>query len=164
MAALDGLRVVDLTRYLSGPTLTMLLADLGADVVKVETPPVGDPARQSGPMHGTESVYYMASNRNKRSIAVDLRTPEGKEICHRLIDRADVFVQNFRPGTAEAMGMGPEELRRRNPALVYVSISGFGNRPPGDRRHPAGRRPGPRPGRRPNPPGGASGRYWSPPG
>jgi Predicted acyl-CoA transferases/carnitine dehydratase len=132
MAALDGLRVVDLTRYLSGPTLTMLLADLGADVVKVETLPVGDPARQSGPVHGTESVYYMASNRNKRSIAVDLRTPEGQEICYRLIDQADVFVQNFRPGTAEAMGMSSAQLHQRNPALIYVSISGFGSRPPGD--------------------------------
>jgi formyl-CoA transferase len=74
MAALDGIRVVDLTRYLSGPTLTMLLADLGADVIKVEPLPTGDPARESGPFHGTESVYYLASNRNKRSVALDLRT------------------------------------------------------------------------------------------
>ncbi len=131
MAALDGLRVVDLTRYLSGPTLTMLLADLGADVVKVETLPTGDPARQSGPFHGSESVYYMASNRNKRSIALDLRTQAGVDVLYRMIDRADVFVQNFRPGTAEEMGLGAEVLRKRNPRLIYTSISGFGSRGPG---------------------------------
>jgi len=132
MAALDGLKVVDLTRYLSGPTLTMLLADLGADVVKVETLPTGDPARQSGPFHEEESVYYLASNRNKRSLAVDLRRPEGRELLLRLVDEADVFVQNYRPGTAEAMGLGAAELRARNPRLIYVNISGFGTRPPGD--------------------------------
>jgi crotonobetainyl-CoA:carnitine CoA-transferase CaiB-like acyl-CoA transferase len=132
MAALDGLKVVDLTRYLSGPTLTMLLADLGADVVKVETLPTGDPARQSGPFHDEESVYYLASNRNKRSLAVDLRQPEGLELLLRLVDDADVFVQNYRPGTAEAMGLGAETLRARNPKLIYVNISGFGTRPPGD--------------------------------
>jgi crotonobetainyl-CoA:carnitine CoA-transferase CaiB-like acyl-CoA transferase len=131
MAALDGLKVVDLTRYLSGPTLTMLLADLGADVVKVETLPTGDPARQSGPFHEEESVYYLASNRNKRSLAVDLRRPEGRELLLRLVDEADVFVQNYRPGTAEAMGLGAAELRARNPRLIYVNISGFGTRPPG---------------------------------
>ena len=131
MPALEGVRVVDLTRYLSGPTLTMVLADLGADVVKVETLPNGDPARQSGPFHETESVYYMASNRNKRDFAVDLRHPRGIELCLELIDRADVFVQNFRPGTAEKMGLGPDALHARNPRLVHASISGFGQRPPG---------------------------------
>jgi crotonobetainyl-CoA:carnitine CoA-transferase CaiB-like acyl-CoA transferase len=131
MSALEGLRVVDLTRYLSGPTLTMLLADLGADVVKVETLPHGDPARQSGPFQGGESVYYMASNRNKRSLALDLRTDAGKDVLYRLIDQADVFVQNFRPGTAEAMGFGPEQLQARNPRLIYTSISGFGMTAPG---------------------------------
>lgn len=132
MAALDGLKVVDLTRYLSGPTLTMLLADLGADVIKVETLPTGDPARQSGPFLEEESVYYLASNRNKRSLAVDLRQPEGLELLLRLVDDADVFVQNYRPGTAEAMGLGAETLRARNPRLIYVNISGFGTRPPGN--------------------------------
>jgi crotonobetainyl-CoA:carnitine CoA-transferase CaiB-like acyl-CoA transferase len=131
MAALDRIRVLDFTRYLSGPTLTMLLADLGADVVKVETLPQGDPARLSGPFHDSESVYYMASNRNKRSLAVDLRRPEGREICLRLAERADVFAQNFRPGVVEDMGFGYEALRERNPRLVYCNISGFGMRPPG---------------------------------
>jgi len=132
VAALEGIRVVDLTRYLSGPTLSMLLADLGADAIKVETLPAGDPSRQSGPFHGEESVYYMSSNRNKRSVALDLRAEEGREALHRLVDRADVFVQNFRPGTAEVMGFGAQVLRERNPRLVYTSISGFGMRPPGD--------------------------------
>ncbi|WP_417554903.1 CaiB/BaiF CoA transferase family protein [Microbacterium sp.] len=132
MSALSGLVVVDLTRYLSGPTLTMMLADLGADVIKVEALPAGDPARESGPFTDDgESVYFMASNRNKRSIAVDLRDPEGIEIVRGLIDRADVFVQNFRPGTADAMGLDEETLRARNPGLIYVNISGFGMTPPG---------------------------------
>jgi crotonobetainyl-CoA:carnitine CoA-transferase CaiB-like acyl-CoA transferase len=131
MPALDGIRVVDLTRYLSGPTLTMLLADLGADVIKVETLPAGDPARESGPFHGGESVYYMASNRNKRSVALDLRTPQGAEILRKLLVGADVFVENFRPGTAERMGFGVQALRELNPRLIYASISGFGSVEPG---------------------------------
>ncbi|GAA3716280.1 CoA transferase [Streptomyces tremellae] len=131
MAALDGIRVVDMSRYLSGPTLTMLLADLGADVVKIEPLPVGDPARQSGPFQDSESVYYMASNRNKRSVALDLRSAEGMRTCRELVRTADVFVQNFKPGTAEKMGLGPDDLRTLNPGLVYVGLSGFGRRPPG---------------------------------
>lgn len=131
MAALEGIRVVDLTRYLSGPTLTMQLADLGADVIKIETLPVGDASRQSGPFQDGESVYYMASNRNKRSIALDLRTPEGMDACKELIRTADVFVQNFKPGTTESMGLGVEELHELNRRLIYVSLSGFGQRAPG---------------------------------
>ena len=130
MLTLDGVRVVDFTRYLSGPTLTMLLADLGADVIKIE-PLNGDPARQSGPFHGSESVYYLVSNRNKRSVSVDLRSDEGKEICSRLLAEADVVVQNFKPGVFEVMGFGYEQLRELNPRLIYCDISGFGMRPPG---------------------------------
>lgn len=128
MAALSGIRVVDLTRYLSGPTLTMLLGDLGADVIKVETLPVGDPSRQSGPFDENESVYYMSSNRNKRSLALDLRTPEGLQVCLDLLRTADIFVQNFKPGTVEAMGLGSDVLRELNPRLIHVSVSGFGQR------------------------------------
>lgn len=131
MGALDGVKVVDLTRYLSGPTLTMLLADLGADVVKIETLPTGDPARQSGPFSEGESVYYMASNRNKRSVALDLRSTEGTAALRALIAEADVFVQNFKPGTTEKMGLSPAALHELNSRLVYVSLSGFGQRPPG---------------------------------
>ncbi len=132
MPALDGIRVVDLTRYLSGPTLTMLLADLGAEVIKVESTPSGDPARQSGPFHESESVYYMASNRNKQSLAIDVRSTEGREILRELIAGADVFVENFRPGTADSMGLDHETLDALNPELVHVSVTGFGSKPPGD--------------------------------
>jgi len=131
MGQLDGIRVVDLSRYLSGPTVTMLLADLGAEVVKVETLPGGDPARDSGPFHHGESVYYMASNRNKRSLAVDLRTPEGFDLVRRLTADADIVVQNFRPGTVEKMGLGYAQLSAANPRLVYCNVSGFGMEPPG---------------------------------
>lgn len=132
MAALRGVRIVDMSRYLSGPTATMMLGDLGADVIKVEGLPGGDPARESGPFLGGESVYYLASNRNKRSIALDLRKPRGLELCRQLVDTADVFVHNFRPGTVEKMGLGSAELLGQNPRLIYASISGFGARPPGD--------------------------------
>ena len=123
---LDGIQVVDVSRYLSGPTATMLLGDLGASVIKVEGLPRGDSARESGPFQDSESVYFMASNRNKRSIAVDLRHPDGLALVRRLAGRADVFVQNFKPGTVEKMGLGFEDLASLNPRLVYCSISGFG--------------------------------------
>jgi crotonobetainyl-CoA:carnitine CoA-transferase CaiB-like acyl-CoA transferase len=107
--------------------MAQTLGDLGADVVKIEPLPFGDAARQSGPFADGESVYYMASNHNKRSIALDLRSARGMEILLELIEGADVFVENFRPGTAESMGLGPEALHARNPRLIHVSISGFGN-------------------------------------
>lgn len=131
MHALDGIKVVDLSRYLSGPTATMLLADMGAEVIKVESLPGGDPARESGPFHEDESVYYMASNRNKRSVAINLRSNEGKDILWKLVERADVLVQNFRPGTIEKMGFGYDALSARNPRLILCSISGFGTQGPG---------------------------------
>lgn len=125
-APLAGIRVIDLTRYVAGPLAAMTLGDLGADVIKVETP-AGDPARESGPFIDGESTYYMASNHSKRGIALDLRDPRGMEVLLRLVDTADVFIENFRPGTAVAMGLGPEMLHARNPRLVHVSITGFGN-------------------------------------
>lgn len=132
MSPLAGIKVVDLTRYLSGPMASMLLADLGADVVKVEALPHGDPSRQSGPfVNDGESAYYMASNRNKRSLAVDLRSDAGAQILRRLLADADVLIENFRPGTASAMGIGPEDVAALNPRIVYASISGFGSRGPG---------------------------------
>lgn len=131
MGSLTGIRVIDLSRYLSGPTATMLLADMGADVIKVESLPLGDPARQSGPFHQSESVYYMASNRNKRSIAVNLRDPRGQKLVADLTAHADVIVQNFRPGMVDKMGLGYEALHARNPRLIYCNISGFGVRGPG---------------------------------
>jgi crotonobetainyl-CoA:carnitine CoA-transferase CaiB-like acyl-CoA transferase len=124
MAALDGIRVVDFSRYLSGPMAAMLLADFGAAVIKVEALPGGDPSRQSGPFHEGESVYYMCSNRNKRSIALDLRSADGRDVARQLTSHADVLIQNFRPGTMEKLAAG-------NPRLVYASISGFGTTGPG---------------------------------
>jgi crotonobetainyl-CoA:carnitine CoA-transferase CaiB-like acyl-CoA transferase len=104
----------------------MFLADLGASVIKVEPLPTGDPARESGPFDGGESVYYLASNRNKRSVAINLRHPEGREIARRLVATADVFVHNFKPGTVDKMGLDYGAIASSNPSIVYCSISGFG--------------------------------------
>lgn len=131
MSALEGITVVDLTRYVAGPMAAMLLADLGADVIKVEALPTGDASRQSGPFIDGESTYFMVSNRNKRSLAVNLRTPEGKEVLERLLSGADVFIENLRPQSAAAMGLSPADVRAINPRLVHVSISGFGTGPIG---------------------------------
>jgi succinate--hydroxymethylglutarate CoA-transferase len=125
---LSGVRVVDLTRALSGPFCTMLLGDQGADVVKIERPVVGDDTRrQSNPMVGSENSAFLAVNRNKRSVVVDLRSPAGVEVVRRLVAVSDVVVENFRPGKAEEMGLGYERLREVNAGLVYCSISGWGS-------------------------------------
>ena len=125
---LKEVKVVDLTRYLAGPTATMLLADLGAQVIKVESLPGGDPAREPGPFAGDQGVYFMASNRNKRSLAVNLRDQRGVDVVTRLASDADVVVENYRPGLAEQIGIGPNRLRQLNPKLVYCSLSGFGSK------------------------------------
>ncbi|HKI90962.1 MAG TPA: CaiB/BaiF CoA-transferase family protein [Gaiellaceae bacterium] len=132
---LQGLRVADLSRVLAGPYCTMLLADLGADVVKVERPGVGDETRSWGPPFvGGEAAYYLAVNRGKRSVAVDLGADDGRALVQELCAGADIVVENFRPGSAERLGLGYEELRARNPGLVYCSITGFGSRrSPADR-------------------------------
>lgn len=126
---LEGVRVLDLTRFVSGPHATRLLADLGADVVKVE-PPAGDGTRRWGRRVGDVGPYFSQQNCGKRSIVVDLRTPRGVEVCRRLAAVADVFVENFRPGVADRLGLGAGTLRAANPRLVYASVSGFG--PEGD--------------------------------
>ncbi|MET3811262.1 CaiB/BaiF CoA-transferase family protein [Arthrobacter sp. UYEF3] len=129
--ALGDLLVLDLTRILSGPFATMTLADLGADVIKVEQPGTGDDTRQWGPpFQGDEAAYFLSVNRNKRSLAVDLKTAEGLQIVQDLARRADVVVENFRPGTAARLGVGYEDLARENPGLVYASISGYGQTGP----------------------------------
>lgn len=129
--ALRGVRVLDLSRILSGPFATMVLADLGADVVKVEDARHGDDTRQWGPPYqGGEATYFLAVNRNKRSIAVDLKSPDGLAVARRLAERADVLVENFRPGTAARLGLGYDELSTCNPRLVYASISGYGQTGP----------------------------------
>jgi len=126
-AALGGLFVADFSRVLAGPLATMLLGDLGADVVKIERPGTGDDTRAWGPpyAHG-ESAYYLAINRNKRSVALDLSTPEGLEAARRLAERADVLVENFKPGTMERLGLSYEQVSVVNPGLVYCTVSGFG--------------------------------------
>jgi len=127
-----AIRVLDLSRVLAGPYCTMLLADLGADVVKVERPGDGDETRSWGPPYaGGEAAYFLAVNRGKRSVALDLTRPEAQEVLLRLARGADVVVENFRPGTAERLGAGYERLARENPKLVYCSITGYGDERPG---------------------------------
>jgi crotonobetainyl-CoA:carnitine CoA-transferase CaiB-like acyl-CoA transferase len=125
-AALEGVRVLDLTRYIPGPYCAMILGDLGADVVKVEEPPFGDPTRALAPAVGDDSAAHAALNRNKRSLAVDLRTPAGVEVVRRLAARADVFLEAFRPGTLARRGLGFEALRAENPRLVHCALTGYG--------------------------------------
>jgi formyl-CoA transferase len=128
---LAGVNVVDLTRVMVGPYCTMMLGDLGADVIKVELPGRGDDTRHWGPPFvETESVYYLSVNRNKRSIALDLKHEAGKEALWRLIDGADVFVENFSPGTVARLGFGYDAVKARNPEIVYAAISGFGQSGP----------------------------------
>jgi len=126
---LAGVRIVDLSAVISGPLATMLLADQGAEVIKVE-PRGGDITRLSSFAHGGISALFANANRGKRSLAVDLDQPAGREIVLKLVARADVFVQNFRPGAVERMGLGEPDLRRVRPGLIYVSISGFGESGP----------------------------------
>lgn len=127
---LDGLLVVDLTRVLAGPFATMMLADLGARVVKVERPGCGDDSRGYGPFAHGESVYFARVNRGKESVALDLKDPEDLEVLLRLVDRADVLVENYRPGVMDRLGLGYDALAARNPRLVYASLSGFGQTGP----------------------------------
>jgi crotonobetainyl-CoA:carnitine CoA-transferase CaiB-like acyl-CoA transferase len=128
---LAGVRILDLSRILSGPFATMIFADLGADVIKLENPRTGDDTREwAPPYQGDQSAYFLSVNRNKRGIAVDLKTGTGREIALRLAERADVVVENFRPGTAGRLGLGYDDLSARNPGLIYASISGFGQTGP----------------------------------
>lgn len=129
MTLFQGLRVLDLSRVLAGPYCTALLADLGADVVKVE-PPAGDDARHLGPFQDGESVYFAQLNRGKRSVVLDLKQPEDHARLLRLAERADVLVENYRPGVAARLGIDHAALSAVNPRLVYTSISGFGQSGP----------------------------------
>jgi len=127
---LEGYRIVDLTAMISGPIATMMLAEQGADVVKVEPPGQGDLVRAIGRARSGISALFATSNRSKRSIVIDLKQSAGVELLKRLVSTADVFVQNFRPGTADRMGIGESALRAVTPNLIYVSISGFGEKGP----------------------------------
>ncbi len=128
---LAGVKVLDLSRILTGPYCTMALADFGAEVIKIERPGAGDDTRHWGPPFiDGESAYYLSINRNKQSVTVNIATDEGREIIHKLARDADVVVENFRPGTAERLGVGYEQLRQINPRIIYCSISGFGQTGP----------------------------------
>jgi crotonobetainyl-CoA:carnitine CoA-transferase CaiB-like acyl-CoA transferase len=127
---LAGIRIVDVSAILSGPLATMLLADQGAEVVKVESPGIGDLMRLGPFRRGGIAAFFANANRGKRSIVLDLEKPRAREIVKELVRRADVFVQNWRPGAAERLGLGPEDLRAVRPDLVYVSISGYGDSGP----------------------------------
>ncbi len=127
---LSGIRVIDLTAMISGPLATLMLADQGAEVIKVENPASGDFTRLAANRQGGMSASFLNNNRNKKSIALNLKNADGLEALRRLVATADVFVQNFRPGVIEKMGLGEDDLRAVNPGLVYVSISGFGDTGP----------------------------------
>ncbi len=124
---LDGLRVVDLSRHLAGPFAAMTLGDFGADVIKVEAPGRGDDTRGYPPYWNDISCYYLSTNRNKRSITLNLGAPEGQEVLRRLVADADILIENFRPGTLDRWGLGYADLRQLNPRLIYCAISAVGS-------------------------------------
>lgn len=142
--ALSGIRVLDLSRILAGPTATQLLADLGAEVIKIEKPGSGDDTRSWGPpflkdaddRETRESAYYLSSNRGKHSVAIDIATPQGQSVIRRMAETSDVLVENFKFGDLDRYGLGYDDLRKLNPKLIYCSISGFGRT--GPNKHRAG--------------------------
>src|SRR6266480_7143592 len=127
---LSGITIIDLSRILAGPYCTLLLAELGARVIKVEPPQQGDDARQYGPFKNGKSAYFASVNRGKESIALDLKAAADREIFERLLDKADAVVENFRPGTMEKLGYGWDALHQRYPRLIYAAASGFGHSGP----------------------------------
>ena len=131
---LSGITVIDLTRVLAGPYCTMVLADLGARVIKVEQPGSGDDSRAFGPFVKGASAYFASLNRGKESIALDLKDPADREIFGKLLERADVVVENFRPGTMEKLGFGYDALHEKYPRLIYAAASGFGHTGPYSKR------------------------------
>jgi CoA:oxalate CoA-transferase len=134
--ALEDVKVLDLTWVLSGPYASMVLCDLGAEVIKVERPPYGDVARTTGPFVNGEGSYFFSINRGKKSTLLDLKKPEGRELFMRLVEKVDVVMENFTPGTMDNLGLGYEALSARNPRLIYAATSGFGQTGP-DRMKPA---------------------------
>lgn len=124
--ALEGVKVLDLTRVLAGPYCTMMLADFGADVVKVEMPGRGDDTREFGPFENGESMYYANINRNKKGVTLNLKSEEGKEMFLEMVKKADIVVENFRPGVMERLGLGYDDLSKVNDQIIYGAVSGFG--------------------------------------
>ena len=125
-APLDNIRVIDLTRVLSGPFCTAMLADMGAEVIKIEHPDGGDDARHFGPFKNNKSLYFALINRNKKSISLDLKQRSAIEKLNELVRCADILVENFRPGVTQRLGVDFETMHEINPRLIYLSISGFG--------------------------------------
>jgi CoA:oxalate CoA-transferase len=132
--ALSNLKVLDLTRVLAGPYCTMILADMGAEVIKVEQPGRGDDSRQFGPYVEGESAYFMSINRNKNSITINLKNQEGKKLFLDLVAKVDVVVENYRPGTMEKLGIGYDVIKQVNPKIIYAATSGFGHSGPYSQR------------------------------
>ena len=130
-----GIRVIDLTRVLSGPFCSMMLGDMGAEVIKIERPSAGDDTRAFAPPYqGEESAYFLSVNRNKKSLALDMKQDAAKEVLWKLVENADVIIENFRPGAAARLGFGYKDVATRNPGIIYGSISGFGDTGPGAKR------------------------------
>ncbi len=129
--ALEGIKVLDFTRYVAGPSCAQLLGDLGADVIKIEGLPGGDPTHESGPFHEGQSTFYLSVNRNKRDLALNLKQPKAREILIKMAANADIIIENFRPGALKGMGLDYEELKKTNPRLIYCSITGYGSSGPG---------------------------------
>lgn len=134
MKPLENIKILDLTRVLAGPFCTMILSDLGADVVKVEVPETGDDSRHFGPFKNGQSLYFLSINREKKSISLNLKTDKGKEIFKELVKKFDVVIENFRPGTMEKLGLGYETLKELNPKLIYAASSGYGHTGPSSKK------------------------------
>ncbi len=132
--ALEGIKVLDLTRVLAGPYATMVMGDMGAEIIKIEAPKIGDDSRAFGPYLNKESAYFMSLNRNKKSITLNLKKDKAKEIFREMVKKADVVVENYRPGTMEKLGLGYEELKKINPKIIYAAASGFGHTGPYSKR------------------------------
>ncbi|MGD0795454.1 MAG: CaiB/BaiF CoA-transferase family protein [Dehalococcoidales bacterium] len=126
MGPLDGIRVIDLTQVLFGPFATMLLGDMGAEIIKIERPEIGDIARGNGPVVNGVSTYFLSLNRGKKSIALNLSSKEGVEVLLKLVKTADILVENYKPGTMQKLGLGYDRMKQVNPRIIYVSGSGFG--------------------------------------
>ena len=131
---LDGVKVLDLTRVLAGPYCGMMLADMGAEVTKIELPGRGDDARRNFPLVNGESAYFMNLNRNKRGITLNLKSEKGKEIFRELVKQSDIVLENYRPGVMDKLGLGYEDLKKINPAIIYGAVSGFGHFGPYSKR------------------------------
>jgi CoA:oxalate CoA-transferase len=127
---LSNIRVLDLTRVLAGPYCTMILSDLGAEIIKIELPGTGDDSRAFGPFIGSRSLYFLSINRGKKSVSLNLKSAKGKEILKNLVKQSDILVENYRPGTMEKLGLGYETLKEINPRLIYAASSGFGHTGP----------------------------------